>query len=112
MSDATRIGVVHRLCGLFAVFNLQLIDAGDASRPHYHQGTLVGYTRGGPRHAGMVIDDRIEEQLRNGPVITITVLPNGAIRSTTVQDVKATPDIVWDLLLDFNNYPKFVEGIK
>ena len=37
--------------------------------------------------------------------------PSGTMRCTSVQDVRAPPNVVWNLLLDFPNYPKYVYGV-
>uniref|UniRef100_A0A7S4JU22 Coenzyme Q-binding protein COQ10 START domain-containing protein n=1 Tax=Prymnesium polylepis TaxID=72548 RepID=A0A7S4JU22_9EUKA len=99
-------------CLLCAVGGVLLSSAGDPSRPHSHQGLLVAYNRGGYTKAGILMDSSVEERLRLGPVVTVSNLPDGVIRSTSIQDVEAPPDIVWGLLTDFNNYPNFIDGIK
>ena len=38
--------------------------------------------------------------------------PKGTMRCTSVQEVAAPPSVVWHLLTDFPNYPKFVKGIS
>ena len=89
-----------------------VVHAADTTKPHYHQGTLRRYERGGYKKAGIVVDASVEDRIRNGPVVTIKNLPEGVMRSTSVQDVDAPPEVVWKLLLDFDNYPKFIDGIK
>ena len=89
-----------------------VVHAADTAKPHYHQGTLSRYERGPYKKAGIVVDASVEERLRKGPVTTITNLADGVMRSTSVQDVDAPPEVVWKLLLDFDNYPKFIDGIK
>jgi len=86
--------------------------AADPTQPHSHQGVLTAFPRGGYRKAGIVLDSRVEERLRSSPVVTVKNTADGVIRSTSIQDVSAPPEVVWKLLLDFNAYPKFIEGIK
>lgn len=90
-----------------------VIQAADPSRAHWHTGQLTGFERQRPSKIGFVVDAAAEAGLASGsPLLNIETLSKGVVRSSSVLDVRAPPEVVWSLLLDFPTYPKRVHGIS
>ena len=93
--------------------------AEDASRPHVHTGKFRKYSPGSPQSAGLRLTKAARLKLLQStkPKSSVTALPvsptspKGTMRCTSIQQIHAPASVVWSLLLDYPNYPKFVKGI-
>jgi ribosome-associated toxin RatA of RatAB toxin-antitoxin module len=95
--------------------------AHDPNSPHNHNGVFRPYRVGPPKKAGLILSKADKQKLQDSggePTSTVVALsasptsPSGTMRCTSVQEIDAPPSIVWELLLDYANYPKFVSGIS
>jgi len=96
-------------------------DAGDTVG-HYHDGVFKQYTPGPYKKTSklFVLSAAAKQRLAESskPECSVVALPTsatapkGTMRCTSVLDVRAPPNIVWSLLLDFPRYPQFVSGIS
>lgn len=101
------------------ILGAAVASADDIRTPHYHSGVFRRYTPGPPKSAGLKLsaaeEQRMEQSAKpEGKVFQLPVTsssPKGTMRCSSVQDVRAPPNIVWKVLLDFQNYPKFIGGI-
>ena len=112
---------MRRLALFAALALLHAARADDASLPHTHQGVFKKYKPGPPKSAGLQLSAARMKRLRENvgkPEYTIDSMPTskstpkGTMRCTSVQDVRAPPAIVWSLLTDYPNYPKFISGLS
>uniref|UniRef100_A0A7S2DTJ0 Coenzyme Q-binding protein COQ10 START domain-containing protein n=1 Tax=Haptolina brevifila TaxID=156173 RepID=A0A7S2DTJ0_9EUKA len=87
-------------------------EGADPSIPHTHSGSFTKYERLRPNKVGFTVDQTMENKLLEGPIVTVQHLPDNILRTASVQNVAAPPEIVWGLLLDFDTYHQRVEGIK
>ena len=86
----------------------------DATKPHPHQGQLPKYSRLPPSKVGISLGNVADDELRQGePVLRLMNAPSGGYtRAVSIQDVHAPESVVWDAIMDLNNYPKMVEGVS
>ncbi len=88
------------------------LGVADPSKPHPHRGVLDKYERVHPSKYGLTLKGVGEDELRSGkPLLRDIKLPNGYQRATSVQDVPAPPEVVWDRIMDLEAYPRMVEGV-
>lgn len=83
--------------------------AADPNSPHPHSGELAPYSAGAPS-IDLTPDDL--EKLSAGRPATRTAKDGSGGRGMAVQDVHASPDLVWKRILDYANYPNMVEQVK
>lgn len=76
-----------------------------ADEPHPHNGVVQPFQAGDP---GVKLDRAAEALLRQDKPYQTQIQSGTAGRGLVVQDVKAPTDVVWDRILDFNNYHKMV----
>ncbi len=89
-----------------------VLGAADPSKPHPHRGVLDKYERVHPSKYGLTLKGVSADELRAGkPLLREIKLPNGYQRATSVQDVPAPPEVVWDRIMDLESYPRMVEGV-
>ena len=94
-----------------------LCRAEDASRPHTHRGTFKRYTNGPPKANGMALSAARRRRLKDAKDCSVESLPvsptspKGTMRCSSVQMVEFPASTVWDVLLDYPNYPRFIGGI-
>jgi len=103
---------MERAWAALLLLMLTSVRAADPSVAHVHQGSFAKYDRLKPSKVGFAVDDAMETRLAEGPIITVEQLPDSILRTASVQNVAAPPDVVWSLLLDFETYPERAEGIK
>ena len=90
-----------------------MAHADNINKPHYHAGVFRRYKPGPPKSAGLKLSAAEERRLKDshkaeGKVIMLPETassPKGTIRCISVQDIKAPPNVVWQLLLDFSPSP-------
>mmetsp|Transcript_16894 Transcript_16894/g.36249 ORF Transcript_16894/g.36249 Transcript_16894/m.36249 type:complete len:264 (-) Transcript_16894:392-1183(-) len=88
------------------------VRAADSTKPHPHQGILQKYERKQPSAYGLSLSGISQEELRSGkPVTRLIEIDGGFKRAASIQEVPAEPEIVWSKIMDFENYPKMVEGV-
>eukprot|EP00636_Phaeomonas_parva_P017710 CAMPEP_0118855916 /NCGR_PEP_ID=MMETSP1163-20130328/3570_1 /TAXON_ID=124430 /ORGANISM="Phaeomonas parva, Strain CCMP2877" /LENGTH=342 /DNA_ID=CAMNT_0006788897 /DNA_START=179 /DNA_END=1207 /DNA_ORIENTATION=- len=96
MGGASRAALLALLLGA--------ASAGDPTKPHPHQGFEAPFTPGvAPKLTGKSI-----AELKKGKAVFSQDRSGLSARVVCVQDVAAPAGIVWDRILDFNNYDKFV----
>ena len=83
--------------------------AADASVPHPHQGKIQAYN--GAPDVPILLPEDIAK-LDKGESVTKQVKEGSGGRGIAVQDVKASPEIIWSKIRDFNNYPGMVDNVK
>jgi len=110
-----------RLVGVALLLRLALCGASDASKPHPHSGVFKKLKLGTPRGVGFPKMTRAEAkrlQLSGKAKYTVKVLassptsPKGTMRCTSTCYVSTPPPVVWGVLLDLPNYPKFIQGMS
>lgn len=83
--------------------------AADATKPHPHHG-VVPAIKGAPSIPALTADDLAT--LSNGkPVLKTVKNPDGSGRGIAVQDIHATPEVIWARITNFAMYPKWVENV-
>ena len=98
-----------------ALVFLASVSGDDPTQPHMHQGVFRRLKIGPPKNAGLKPPSAKLLTEKVGAVIPLKVSaqsPKGSMRCTSIQDVRVPASAVWDLLLDFPNYPRFVKGIN
>lgn len=114
MAKKTRGSAAVRSVALAVVF-LTPVAGDDPARPHAHQGIFRRYKIGPPNVAGLQQSTVKYLPKIESAVIPLRVAPEspkGSMRCTSIQDVRAPASVVWGLLLDYPNYPKFVKGMS
>jgi len=87
--------------------------AADKAQPHPHTGILPKYERVHPSNYGLTLDGISMEELRSGkPVLRLIKLAGGFQRTASIQDVPGSADLVWQLIMDLDAYPRMVEGVS
>ncbi len=83
--------------------------AADPDQPHDHTGVLTPYTGAPP---AIELDDKDLARLAKGkPVMKPYQDSETGGRGMAVQDVAATPEQVWDRILQFEKYPEWVNYV-
>lgn len=83
--------------------------AADPTQPHNHQGVLDPYTGAPP---SIDLDDKDLAKLAKGkPVMKPFQDSETGGRGMAVQDVAATPEQVWDRIMQFEKYPEWVKYV-
>lgn len=72
---------------------------------HPHQGKVTPFQAGDPK---VKLDKKATGILSQGKPYQTQVQSGSSGRGMVVQDVKAPTNIVWDRILDYNNYAKMV----
>lgn len=72
---------------------------------HPHQGKVTPFTPGDPK---VKLDGKALGILKQGKPYQTQVKSGSSGRGMVVQDVKAPTTVVWDRILDYNNYAKMV----
>lgn len=99
------------LCALFLALGLSASPAfaADATKPHPHQGVVASYS-GAPPIPELTEDDL--EKLAEGKTVRKQQKDDsGGGRGVAVQDVHATPDVVWSRITKYDKYPEWVDGV-
>mmetsp|Transcript_20409 Transcript_20409/g.42567 ORF Transcript_20409/g.42567 Transcript_20409/m.42567 type:complete len:291 (-) Transcript_20409:46-918(-) len=94
---------------LVALFLLSLTapftDAADAKSPHPHSGKVPPFKPGDPK---VKLNKKALKLLKNGKPYQTQVKTGNRGRGLVVQDIAAPPSVVWDTILNFDNYAKMV----
>ncbi len=80
----------------------------DPQKPHPHQG-IVPRFEGEPPKVELSDDER--GVLARGKSIVTTVPGDAGGRGMAVQDVHAPPEVVWDRIGDYRDYPRMVDEV-
>ena len=93
---------------LLPLLLLGATQAADPTKPHIHQGRLASYDGPPPtveltadELAALARDEVVKRQLKTG---------DGG-RAVAVQDIHASPEIIWDRILDYPAYPEMVDNV-
>lgn len=92
---------------LFALM-LSLAHAGDASKPHDHQGLIASY-KGAPAKVTLSADD--EAKLAAGQMVQKQGQSGNGGHAVAFMNINATPDKVWSKITNFASYPSWVENV-
>ena len=84
------------------------VRAADPDARHPHQGIVEPF-RGQP--AAVPLDDVQIRALARGETILVTVQGDHGGRGTAVQDIRATPETIWDRIAAFRDYPGMVAHV-
>lgn len=83
--------------------------AADASKPHPHQGVAQKFRD--PKPSALSADE--SAKLQAGQAVRKQVRYGDAGgRGVSIMDVKATPDKIWSVILDFGSYPKWIDQLS
>jgi hypothetical protein len=82
--------------------------AADPTKPHIHQGSIQAY-QGAPPMVSLSADELA--RLAAGEVVKRQVQYADGGRGVAVQDIEASPEVVWDRILDFPAYPRMVDNV-
>src|SRR4051794_15196182 len=88
-------------------------DAADATKPHPHQGVLPAWSGAPP--VPTLTADELATLATGKPVTKQSQTASGsdaAGHALAVQDIHATPDVIWGRITDFADYPKMVDNVK
>jgi len=88
-------------CAIVTFLFTPLIDA----EAHPHQGKVTPFQPGDPK---VKLDGKALNILKQGKPYQTQVQSGTGGRGMVVQDVKAPTSVVWDRILDYNNYAKMV----
>ena len=91
------------------LFLLASALAADDSVRHYHKGKLSKYELSPP---SVMLSDGDEEQIRQGrAIMQVIIAPDGEERRLImVRDVETPAWVVMDRILDFDAYPRMING--
>ncbi|KAL7507400.1 hypothetical protein ACHAXN_005104 [Cyclotella atomus] len=96
---------------LAALISLSNVDASNFNKPHTHTGKVEPFQPGDPK---VKLDGKALGILKAGKPYQTQVQTKDSGRGLVVQDVNAPTNIVWDRILDYDNYsnmvPKTVES--
>ncbi len=81
----------------------------DATTPHPHQGSIKAYA-GAPPVIALTADE--QARLAAGGVVKRQVDYGDGGRGVAVQDIHASPELVWDRILDYPAYPRMVDNVQ
>ena len=83
--------------------------AADATIPHEHQGILTPYTGTPPT---LELSDKDLAKLEEGkPVMVPIQEAEGAGRGLAIQDIAASPAVVWSRIVSYEKYPDWVNYV-
>lgn len=90
-----------------------LLAAGDAlaadpDKPHPHQGLVPAFTGAPPRIA--LTPEQLATLADNEAVLT-TLPGDAGGRGIAIQDIHATPEVIWSRIGDFRAYPRMVDRV-
>ena len=83
--------------------------AADATKPHPHQGVAQKFRD--PKPSALSADEKakllagqaVRKQVRYG---------DAGGRGISIMDIKAPPDKIWSVILDFGSYPKWIDQLS
>jgi len=81
------------------------VEASNFSKPHAHTGKVEPFTPGDPK---IKLDGKATSILRAGKPYQTQVQTGDSGRGLVIQDVDAPTHVVWDRILDFDNYGSMV----
>ncbi len=94
---------------LLPILILTLVSSSaQPSEPHIHQGSIPAY-QGPPPTVALTPDELA--RLAAGGVVKRQVQYADGGRGVAVQDIHASPEVVWDRILDFPAYPRMVDNV-
>jgi len=82
--------------------------AADPNTPHPHQGIVAPYV-GAPPIPELTAND-LETLAKGKPVKKQVEMETGG-RGIAIQDVHATPEVVWSRIVQYDKYPEWVDGV-
>ena len=84
-------------------------QAADPEKPHPHQGIVPPFEGVPPR---VSLSEEEESRLARGEAVLTTLEGESGGRGTAVRDVKAPPEVVWERIGAFDQYPDMVPRIS
>jgi ribosome-associated toxin RatA of RatAB toxin-antitoxin module len=98
--------VSQRYITVFMVLLVNLsAQAADPLKPHPHQGIVTPFEGSPPR---VTLSEEEEARLGQGEAVLTTLEEKSGGRGTAVRDVNAPPEVVWDRIGAFDQYPDMV----
>lgn len=85
--------------------SLSFASASNFNKPHSHTGKVEPFKPGDPK---INLDGKAKNILKNGKPYQTQVQTGDSGRGLVVQDVNAPTHIVWDRILDYDNYANMV----
>lgn len=97
------------LCLLCLTIPLTALAA-DPNQPHEHQGALTPYTGTPP---AIELSDKELERLDKGKPV-MAPMKDDAMggRGLAIQDIAASPDVVWSRIVSYDRYPDWVNYVS
>lgn len=83
--------------------------ASDVTKPHPHKGVLKPYPRPPPP---LKLSDAERKLLEAGKPAMRQAEADAGGRGMAIFAVKASPDVTWATINDFNSYPKWIKEVK
>lgn len=88
-----------------ALLAASVAGAADPGKPHPHQGIVPAF-EGEPPRIDLSEDER--RDLDRGKAVITTLPGDAGGRGMAIQDVHAPPEVVWDRIGAFSDYPRMV----
>jgi hypothetical protein len=85
------------------------LQAADPASPHPHQGSIEAFT-GKPDRPDLG-EEKLAALARGEAILTTTEESQGW-RGVAIQDIQATPDVIWNRIAAFREYPRMVDHVE
>jgi len=82
--------------------------AADPNSPHPHQGVTERFTNPKPT----VLTKEEKATLESGEAVRRQVKGDSGGRGIAIMDVKASPDKIWNTILDYSKYPNWINDLE
>ena len=83
--------------------------AADADKPHPHQGIVPAFAGAPPE---VELTDAQRATLADGKPVLTTLPGDTGGRGVAIQDIHATPDVIWRRIGTFDEYPRMVDNVE
>lgn len=113
-STLARLGVAAclattRLVAALAIAAAPAALAADPDAPHPHQGIVPAFAGAPPK---IELTDEQRATLADGESVLTTLPGDAGGRGVAIQDIHATPDVIWDRIGAFDEYPRMVDNVE